>query len=725
MNFRISAKRLMRSLFVGLATVLLFAGTALAGDPPARVVRLKYISGQVSFQPGGVNDWVEAVMNRPLTTADRLWADKDSRAELSLGTAVLRIKDETSITLTNVDDSIVQVELDQGTLNLHVRHMDPGETYEIDTPNTAFTLLKPGDYRFEVDSEHGGTVVIVRKGEGEATGEGSGVKVKSGEEVRFENGASEAGETDRARGLDGFDDWCRVRDKREDSAESLRYVSPDMVGYEDLDEYGGWQVSVYGPVWFPRHVVVGWSPYHYGHWVWIEPWGWTWVDDAPWGFAPFHYGRWVSVGGVWGWSPGPARMRPVYAPALVAWVGGRNWSVGIGIGGGVGWVPLGYGEAYYPAYHVSEVYVRNVNITNTRITNVTVVTNNYTRIVNNTTVINERHMNQGVAGGVTVVSHDAFVNARPVAGAAVRLNPRDAANAQVMASAQVAPVRGSVLGAGHERTSALPPSNVVGRQVWAKQPPPQRPVAFDRRQPVLERNAGRPLDDSQVQQLRSQRTEGGSPGMRPATGGGGAGKVTANQPQPARTIPQPGSNTMNQPKIVGQPQERIPNSDTGGPRTTNQVARPTSPAADTRPSNTVPRPRDRVPTQPNVIGRPMDRTPGADTSGQRTTNTATRPTPSAAETQPRNNAAQPVPRPPRTYDSRPQVTTAPKVEDRRPPTQNQPDRAINTQPNRTVQAPPRVEQQRNADAPKPQRQPPPRPTKTEKPKEEKPKPSDR
>src|SRR5664279_5923051 len=71
----------------------------------------------------------------------------------------------------------------------------------------------------------------------------------------------------------------------------------------------------YGNVWMPTSVQSGWAPYHNGHWVWVAPWGWTWVDDAPWGYAPFHYGRWVSLRGNWGWVPGPINYQPVYAPA--------------------------------------------------------------------------------------------------------------------------------------------------------------------------------------------------------------------------------------------------------------------------------------------------------------------------------------------------------------------------------------------------------------------------
>src|SRR6516225_4991334 len=200
---------LRKLAFIGMLALLVFCTTLSAfADPPGRAVRLKYISGAVSIQPGGVNDWVAAVVNRPLTTADRVWTDQQARAELHLGSAALRMNAETSLTLTDVSDDIVQIELDQGTLNLHIRHLFGGETYEIDTPNQAFTILKAGDYRFDVDPSADTTSITVWHGEGEANGQGPGVKLKSGHQATFTGGTSMQHEIASAPGLDGFDDWC-------------------------------------------------------------------------------------------------------------------------------------------------------------------------------------------------------------------------------------------------------------------------------------------------------------------------------------------------------------------------------------------------------------------------------------------------------------------------------------------------------------------------------------
>jgi hypothetical protein len=340
-------------------------------DAPGRVARLQFMNGSVSIQPHGTDEWVEGAINRPLTNADNIWADKNSRVELNLGTGLLRMGAESSLTLTNVNDNTAQVSLHQGTLNAHIRHLFDGETYEIDTPNQAFTILKPGDYRFDVDPNGDATMVTVWRGEGEATGQGQAVRVKAHTQARFTNGDSMTVKMNSAPDPDSFDEWCESRDRRVDSSRSSQYVSPDVIGSEDLDNNGTWRDTPdYGNVWVPNDVGADWAPYTNGNWIYQDPWGWTWQDYAPWGFAPFHYGRWVSFGGYWGWAPGPYYGywgRSFYAPALVSWYGG---GFGFGIGfGGFGWCPLGFGEPFFPWYHYGWGYFRGVNIYNSRFNN--------------------------------------------------------------------------------------------------------------------------------------------------------------------------------------------------------------------------------------------------------------------------------------------------------------------------------------------------------------------
>src|SRR5215813_12102276 len=154
-------------------------------DPPTRAARLQYMNGSVSVQPHGTDDWVAGALNRPLTNSDNIWADKNSRAEISVGTGLIRIDSESSLTLTNVSDNMVQLQLHQGALNLHVRRLYDNETYEVDTPNQAFTVRKPGDYRFDFDPDKDKTVVTVWRGEGESTGSGPSVRVREGQQAKF------------------------------------------------------------------------------------------------------------------------------------------------------------------------------------------------------------------------------------------------------------------------------------------------------------------------------------------------------------------------------------------------------------------------------------------------------------------------------------------------------------------------------------------------------------
>jgi hypothetical protein len=485
-NFRWLAFAILAVLLISSAAVDAFADD----DPPSRVARLKYVTGEVSIQPGGVDEWVGASINRPLTTADRVWTDQQARAELHLGTAAMRMNSETSLEITNLNDDTVQVALYQGTLNLRISRLLRGETYEIDTPNIAFTVLKAGSYRFDVDANDDTTFVTVWKGQGIATGDLDGVRVRARQRARFQGGKSFVHRIYAAPRFDGFDQWCQVRDQREFRVLSARYVSPYVIGYEDLDHHGRWRVVAgYGSVWFPR-VIAGWAPYRYGRWIWVAPWGWTWVDDASWGFAPFHYGRWVYVRGAWGWVPGPVTVRAYYAPALVVWVGGPRWGVRLG------WFPLSYREPYIPWYRTSRNYFQNVNISNTHITNITHVTNTYYTNVHNNVHINVhqnihnnihiKYANRHVPDGVTVVDRDAVVKSHHVAKAKVKIHVKDLDDTAVHTGPVVTPEKSSVLGNHGRGPAVTPPGPAVSRRVVAKLPPPAKPTRFEARQKEYE-----------------------------------------------------------------------------------------------------------------------------------------------------------------------------------------------------------------------------------------------
>jgi hypothetical protein len=479
------------------------ADNAPADDPPSRAARLGLIEGNVTFQPGGVEDWVPATLNRPITTGDRLWTDAGARTELHLGSLAFRLNARTNFTFVNLTDSLAQVQVSSGTVDIRVRRLADQESVEIDTPQAAFTLLRPGEYRIDVNEQGDASIVTVRGGDAEVAAAGQLFPVHARDQVRvMEENGQPVFDRRTAPVADAFDNWCANRDRREDTSPSARYVSREMPGYADLDEHGVWREEAgYGMVWVPR-VEVGWAPYHHGHWAWISPWGWTWVDDAPWGYAPFHYGRWAYAGAAWVWVPGPVvvGVRPVYAPALVGWVGGAGFgvSVGIGVGPAVGWFALGPREVWVPPYRHSPTYITQVNVTNTVIVNRTVI--------NNVNVTNVNYMNRGVAGAVTVVPQNAMVTGRPVAVSAVAVSPAVMARAQVGFSASVAPQRGAVL-SGQAVSTVAPPPAVANRTFVARNTPPPAPVSFSQQQNALQQNQGQPLSRAQYGQLQQSQPQ--------------------------------------------------------------------------------------------------------------------------------------------------------------------------------------------------------------------------
>jgi hypothetical protein len=493
-----------------MGVVLMAASAAFlaAQDPPSRVGRLNYRDGPVSFQPTGINEWLDADINRPLTTGDYIWVGDGGRAELHIGSTALRLSSRSDFQFLNLDDQTVQIRLSEGTLTVRLRHLAQNQIFEVDTPNLAFTLQRPGEYRIDANPDSQTTVITVRDGAGEVTGNGQSFPVYTRQQVVVSGVDQISYNLTSAGGADAFDQWCSSRDRREDQSQSARYVSREVPGYEDFDQYGRWgNQPGYGQVWMPTTVAADWAPYHDGHWAWIAPWGWTWVDDAPWGFAPYHYGRWASFGGRWGWIPGPYGVTPTYAPALVAWMGGGSGGTGfslsfsIGTAAAVGWFPLGPREPYFPSYQVSHGYFSRVNNTNTVI-NSTTINNYYSRRNSNHTAI--AYVNRRVRNGVTAVPQNTFASGHRVNQYARAVPAAQLASVQVVAAPAIAPLRGSVLGPRADTASraARPPANVLSRHVVARTPPPPAPVPFDRQQEALAKHPGRPLPPTEVRQIR-------------------------------------------------------------------------------------------------------------------------------------------------------------------------------------------------------------------------------
>ena len=361
-------RRLLGGALLAAAPLLGWAQQPQPADPPARVAYISAQDGSAWIASPGDSDWTQATLNWPVTTGSRLAIDPGARTELHGGSTVLRLSGQASLDVTRLDDSTFQVALTEGALSVRVRDLQPGERVEIDTPQLAIVANQPGEYRADVDPRAGVTRVTVRAGAATVFGEaGQSVAVAGGQQVSFAGRALAEAQRGAVSGPDALDQWAAARDALEDQSASARYLSRDMPGYQSLDNYGQWdQDPTYGAVWYPTVSDSDWAPYRDGRWSWVEPWGWTWVDDAPWGFAPFHYGRWTQIGPRWAWVPGPMAARPVYAPALVGFVGGGSggaqWGISIGSGlPAAAWFPLAPGEYWQPSYRVSDRYRRRLN----------------------------------------------------------------------------------------------------------------------------------------------------------------------------------------------------------------------------------------------------------------------------------------------------------------------------------------------------------------------------
>jgi hypothetical protein len=333
------------------------AALAMSADepPPAPEItppRLSFIDGNASFWRRGAQDWAPARVNTPLAAGDALYSGERANLEIQIGPrAFVRAAEKTRVGIVNIEPDFLQVKVTSGHASLDVRSLAAGHTVELDTPNAVFTIEHPGYYRVAVAGE---VVRFITRRGGRATITLAGAPPQAlspSEETVVRGIDSPSVETYMAPELDAWDRWNYARTDYEIEALSARYVSPGVYGVGVLDQWGAWRVVPdYGPVWVPERVTAGWAPYTTGSWIWDPYYGWTWVDDAPWGWAPFHHGRWVLVGGFWAWAPGPVILRPVYAPALVAFFGVTpGVSIRVGIpGAALGWVALGWGEPLRP-----------------------------------------------------------------------------------------------------------------------------------------------------------------------------------------------------------------------------------------------------------------------------------------------------------------------------------------------------------------------------------------
>ena len=610
--------------FLLIATLSLFSAVALsaqddqdpnAGDPPSRVARIAYAQGNVSLEPAGVDSFSAAELNYPLTAGDRVYADNNSLSELQTGGLAVRLGNGADLTITSLTDSVAQFGLAQGSIRLRTRDLYAPEggqaVVEVDTPNGTVLVQQPGDIRVDSYPQDDTTVVTITSGSAEVSGQGIDQVIGGGQSLRLAGSNPVYADFVGLLPPDGLDQFDNAREQQRAQSVAYRnnYVDPDMIGAGDLDQYGDWQPSgQYGPVWYPRGVAYNWTPYSNGHWAWVAPWGWTWVEAEPWGFAPFHYGRWNNFGGRWGWVPGPPPTifrgggfshppRPVYSPALVAFVGGPNFSISLGFGGGSGlgvtaWFPLGPSEAYHPWYHTSPAYVNRVNVTNIYSTNVTEIHNTYinkTTNIYNTNITNVTYVNRNVA--TVAVPQKDFAAGHSVAHSQpIVLNAQtrqQLAAAPILPHPLVTPTR--TIAAPQSPARAVPPTTsrpvVQTREGFQRAGAP--PSATPLRAPAAQPTAAQPVNRAAFPQQRAPEV------IKPANAAAAQHPIQpASQPAPiTRSAPAPGNPA--QPQRAAPPQTLNPGQPASNAKPTINPPAHLAPAPAAAQARPAPRPVDQ------------------------------------------------------------------------------------------------------------------------------------
>ena len=401
--------------------------------PPGRVGRVSVVSGNVDFRGFNETAWGDVELNQPIFTGEALRTDPRARAEIRIGAQTIDLSSGSELEIASLRDGTTRLVLRRGRIGLHLREAAENDTIAVDVPQGAVSLAG-GTYDIETGEGERPLRVAVSDGEAHFSGASGDIAIGRGQVAVL--GSSETVEASPIEpgAADEFVAWCRDRDTDETRLAAPYYVSQDMTGYEELDSAGIWKINAqYGPVWFPTQSIE-WAPYRFGHWKWIAPWGWTWLDDQPWGFAPSHYGRWTLIDDHWAWVPGSYVAPPLYAPAVVAFLGTPGIGLSSEEGATVAWFPLAPGEAFWPSYTRDLDYIRNLNVGAVPdVASLSMQADGEPPFE----IFHEDFANRLFT---TAVPRAVFVNERPVATARLILPERRLQNAPVlMASPQIPP----------------------------------------------------------------------------------------------------------------------------------------------------------------------------------------------------------------------------------------------------------------------------------------------
>jgi hypothetical protein len=492
-------------LFLAFALTGIDSKPALAQEQYPAVARISFVSGAVSYSRGDDPDeWDDAIENVPLTIGDRIYSPEDGRAELQLSSGnFVRLSPRSYFSTLNLSDAIDQFYLGEGVASFNIRRIESDEVIEIDTPNIAVTLDRPGLYRIAVDQD-GNSRVTVRRGRVIVAAGGRQIAIENSE-IRVYGIDSPRYEIAGLPATDAFDRWVSERDDRFDRSysEAYRYASSDIIGVEDLSQYGRWeQIPEYGYAWTPTRVVAGWLPFSDGRWFWQDPWGWTWISNQRWGWATSHYGRWTPYRSRWYWVPVRPRMRVRYVPAVVEFVRVRDH---------VGWFPLHPRDRYIPWWDRRDRR------------NITYVNRTYVTIVNQNTFISARPINKNIVRDTVIL--------------------RDARSGRYASESLPIPNRSSlrVISESGVRRGSIPSPNVLNRAAIVRTAPPPPPPTFREKLPEIQKNQGKPIAPSTASALASknEKTRAERVLIRPAVEMNDGGLSPRNPGATGAPAPQP------------------------------------------------------------------------------------------------------------------------------------------------------------------------------------------
>lgn len=278
----------------------------------ARIVRISYVSGQVSIDHG--QGYESATVNVPVTEHNWLKTGSDGWAEVQLEDgSLVRLAPDTVVAFSQLSrlssgSTVTTVDLDQGEAEFKAAQGGNNE-FQVTVKNKTIDLDRPAAFR--VTSTNADPMeVVVWKGEVAIRDSESGGEVAVKKNETFVLDPTDVAQygLDKGAEADGLDQFSQERDSYLSTyaARGGYSQSPYQYGTGDLNYYGQYVDDPgYGTVWQPNGVNSDWDPFANGYWSYEPGFGYTWVSAYPWGWLPFRYGNWVFINNRgWCWAPG-------------------------------------------------------------------------------------------------------------------------------------------------------------------------------------------------------------------------------------------------------------------------------------------------------------------------------------------------------------------------------------------------------------------------------------